>query len=376
MNYTLHITDRCNMRCSYCTQEHSAREMSLKTALAAVDLSVRSKGDRLIPSGCMHTGLSFFGGEPLLNRGLIEQTVEYCEGIRAATGEKFKYVMVTNGTLLDESFLEFAVRNKMEIGLSHDGLMHENVRKMGDGSSSFDLLEGKISLLLKYLPQSTAMCTIHPLHVDRLADSIEWLFEKGFREIQTIPAVGDKTNWTPAALEALDEQYRKLSDLYVKWTAAGYDFSLPVFDIKIKSHIMDGMGIHQTCRFGQKQLSVAPDGAIYPCVQFLDHPEFRMGDVFGGLIEESVRSVVEKGLQEPEECQTCALKKRCKYNCCCQNKVMTGTIHQVSPLTCAFERAAIRNSDRAANRLVEAGDPYFMKKHYQFASQVRTGKPE
>jgi uncharacterized protein len=354
-------------------QEHSAREMSLKTALAAVDLSVRSKGDSLIPSGCMHTGLSFFGGEPLLNRDLIERTVDYCEKIRVATGEKFKYVMVTNGTLLDESFLEFATRNKMEIGLSHDGLMHDMSRKMGDGSSSFALLEEKISLLLRYLPKSTAMCTIHPLHVDRLAESVEWLFERGFREIQTIPAVGEKTEWTPEALEKLDGQYRQLSDLYVKWTAAGHDFSLPVFDIKIKSHIMDGMGIHQTCRFGQKQLSIAPDGAIYPCVQFLDLPEFRMGDVFGGLIEERVRQVVEKGQKEAEECQTCALKKRCKYNCCCQNRVMTGTIDQVSPLTCAFERAAIRNADRAASRLVETGDPQFLKKHYHVASQKQTG---
>lgn len=373
MNLTLHITDRCNMRCSYCMQEHSEREMSLETALAAVDLSVRSKGDPLIPSGCMHTGLSFFGGEPLLNRELIERTVDYCEGIRTGTGEQFKYVMVTNGTLLDESFLEFAARNKMEIGLSHDGLMHEMSRKMGDGSSSFDLLEDKISLLIKYLPGSTAMCTIHPLHVDRLAESIEWLFESGFREIQTIPAVGEKTEWTPEALEELDEQYRRLSDLYVKWTAAGHDFSLPVFDIKIKSHIMDGMGINQTCRFGQKQLSVAPGGAIYPCVQFLDQPEFLMGDVFGGMIEESVKRVVEKGLREPEECQSCALKKRCKYNCCCQNKVMTGTIHQVSPLTCAFERAAIRNADRAANRLLELDDPHFLKKHYRFAPKTKNG---
>lgn len=371
MNLTLHITERCNMRCSYCTQEHTAREMTLRTALAAVDLSVRMKGDLLIPSGCMHTGLSFFGGEPLLNRELIERTVRYCEEIRSRTGDVFKYVIVTNGTLLDESFLEFSALNKIEIGLSHDGLMHDMSRRNGDGSSSFELLDEKISLLLKFLPKSAAMCTIHPLYVSRLSESVEWLFERGFRDIRVTPAIGENTQWTPEALRVLDEQYRIISDLYVKWTSAGIDFSLPVFDVKIKSHIMDGRGINQTCRFGQKQLSIAPDGRIYPCVQFLDQAEFLMGDVFGGMISENVKRVMEIGQREPEECQNCVLKKRCKYNCCCQNRVTTGFIEQVSPLTCAFEQARIRNADSAANRLLENGDPYFLKKYYHIKPRVR-----
>jgi uncharacterized protein len=140
---------------------------------------------------------------------------------------------------------------------------------------------------------------------------------------------------------------------------------------------MDGMGLNQTCRFGQKQLSVATDGKIYPCVQFIDRPDFFMGDVSDGLIEGNVQRVVEEGQREPEACQTCALKKRCKYNCCCQNLVTAGAIHQVSPQTCAFEQAAIRNADRAANRLIETGDTNFMNKFYCGARQLmNSGRPD
>ncbi len=364
MNLTLHITDQCNMRCAYCVHDYSPRMMDQKTAIAAVDLSVRSKGDPLIPSGCMHTGLCFYGGEPLLNRDLIEKTVTYCDTLRAEKGEVFHYLMVTNGTLLDESFLRFAAEHEIGIGLSHDGLMQEDSRRMEDGTSSAERLEDKIGLLLRYRPKSTAMCTIHPPLVDRLAESVRWLFAKGFRKVQIVPAVGAKSDWMPERLEELEKQYRLLSDLYVEKSRAGDDFELPLFENKIRSHIMDGRGINQTCRFGKRQLSVAPDGAIYPCVQFLDLTEYRMGDVFSGLSAENVARIAEEGRAEPDECQTCALRKRCKYNCCCMNRVTTGHIDVISPLTCSFERLAIRYADRAANTLMEEENPHFIRKHY------------
>lgn len=364
MNLTLHITDQCNMRCAYCVHDYSPRTMSPETAAAAVDLSVRLKGDPLIPSGCTHTGLCFYGGEPLLNRGLIEKTVGYCDAIRADQGEIFYYLIVTNGTLLDESFLEFAAVHDIGIGISHDGLMQEDTRRMEDGASSFDRLEKKIDMLLRYPLNVTAMCTIHPLFVDRLAESVRWLFEKSFRKVQTVPAVGRKADWTPKAVGELEKQLALLSDLYVEKTRAGDNFELTLFENKIRSHIMDGRGINQTCRFGKRQLSVAPDGAIYPCVQFLDLPEYRMGDVFNGLIPENVERVAGEGTDEPPECQPCALRKRCKYNCCCMNRITTGQINEISPLTCAFERAAIRSADRAATILMAEENPLFMKKHY------------
>lgn len=264
MNLTLHITDECNMRCAYCVHDYSAKRMSLTTAVAAVDLSICSKDDPLIPSGCKHTGLCFYGGEPLLNRDLIEKTVAYCDTLRAGKGEVFYYLLVTNGTLMDESFLEFAAAHDIGIGLSHDGLMQEDSRRMEDGTSSADRLEETIDLLLRYRPKATAMCTIHPPLVDRFAESVRWLFGKGFRKVQTVPAVGIKADWTPGRMEELEKQYLLLSDFYAEKTRAGDDFELTLFENKIRSHIMDGRGINQTCRFGKRQLSVAPDGAIYP----------------------------------------------------------------------------------------------------------------
>ena len=69
---------------------------------------------RAIELGCAETereakgegvGVVFYGGEPLLKRELIVETIRYCRQVQARTGIPFHFKMTTNGLLLDEAFL-------------------------------------------------------------------------------------------------------------------------------------------------------------------------------------------------------------------------------------------------------------------------------
>ena len=331
--------------------------MSEETAQKAVDLSVGSD------SGS--TGICFFGGEPLLLKGTVINTVNYCRTISRQNGHRFVFKLVTNGTLLDEDFMQFADDKKIGLAISHDGLMQDDCRIFPDGCGSSGLLEGKIMLLLSHQPDAIVMCTVHPASVSKFADSVEWLFAKGFRKIYTTPAVGEKALWTDESLQLLDEQYGRISRLYIEWTVRGERFSLPAFDTKIEAHIMGEEYRHRTCRFGQKQVSIAPDGSIYPCVQFVGEQEYLMGDVFSGFSDKKKEYVITQGKREPVICTACAVRTRCKYNCCCRNKQMTGQIDQVSPFTCAHEQMLIRYADEAANALFRRRDMSFIKKQYE-----------
>ena len=62
MHLTLHLTDRCNLACRYCYAQHGTSDMTLETALAAVDECTR---------GEENPGIIFFGGEPLLREDLV-----------------------------------------------------------------------------------------------------------------------------------------------------------------------------------------------------------------------------------------------------------------------------------------------------------------
>ena len=364
MNMTLHLTDACNLRCRYCYQTRSPERMTEETARKAIDLS-RSGGEGVLAKGdTAHTGVCFFGGEPLLMRGLIEDTVAYANEIHEKTGHAFFFRLVTNGILLDESFLEFAAKNRIGLGFSHDGLMQDDARIFPDGTGTAAILEEKIPLLLKYLPDTMVMCTVYPASVGKFADSVEWLFAKGFRKIYTIPMLGAAADWTDERILELDRQYGKISDLYVKWTREGTDFDFPVFDNKIASHILGDAYRHRTCRFGIRQVSVAPDGGIYPCIQFVGDPLSRMGSVDEGIFHGSVPRAVLEERNEPDTCLLCTLKSRCKYNCRCQNKQMSGSPDRVSPFTCAHEKMLIKYADRAADRLFEEKNETFIRKQY------------
>jgi uncharacterized radical SAM superfamily Fe-S cluster-containing enzyme len=56
----------------------------------------------------INTGIIFFGGEPLLKKDLIKETIAYCKSKEKSQEAYFHYKVTTNGILLDEAFLEYA----------------------------------------------------------------------------------------------------------------------------------------------------------------------------------------------------------------------------------------------------------------------------
>lgn len=140
MNFTLHLTEACNMACAYCTRKKTAVRMSEEVLDAACALAFAS-GDR--------AGLCFFGGEPLLERGLILRAVDRCRELSRETGKPIQYRMTTNGTLLDDEFLEIAKREQIEIGLSFDGVGHDIARRFADGRGTMETVEAKAKALLR-----------------------------------------------------------------------------------------------------------------------------------------------------------------------------------------------------------------------------------
>ena len=378
MNMTLHVTDACNLACKYCYQTRTPKAMSEETARKAVDLSIAASAASMERSNLCalssgnpadgasgSTGICFFGGEPLLMRQLILRTLDYCSSIHKETGHRFNFKLVTNGTLLDEAFMSVVDENGIGLGISHDGLMQDDERIYPDGSGTAGMLDAKMQMILAHQPEVMVLCTVHPASVHKFADSVQWLFDRGFRKIYTTPAIGEKVVWTDEDLNSLCEQYSRISKMYVDWTLHGVFFSFPAFDTKIESRIMGEAYKHKNCRFGQKQVSIAPDGGIYPCLQFVGDPIYRMGDVFSGISDSRKIYVVQQGKKEPTICSSCALRTRCKYNCCCQNKQMTGEIDQVSAFTCNHEQLLIRYADEAANELFARKDPTFLKKQYE-----------
>jgi uncharacterized protein len=366
MHLTLHLTTGCNLRCSYCYSPPQAGQgMTLAVAKKALEL-----GRRTMEGSC---GVVFFGGEPLLERGLIEETVGYARERERAGEGMYHFKMTTNGMLLDESFIEFSVKNDVLIALSFDGVReaHDQHRRTADGSGTYDTVVEKVKLLLAARPYSSILMVVNPDTAKYLADSVAHVMELGARYI--IVSLNFAGPWMERELKVLKKQYEKLGELYIKWTLAGRKFYLSPLEVKLSSHINRHCYQQERCELAERQISVDPAGHLYPCVQFVKGgptSDWCIGDVEAGVDETAKKRLHDQSQRDKAGCRECAIKTRCNNTCGCLNWQTTGSVSEVSPVLCAHERMLMPIADRVGNYLYKRRDPLFLHKHYNEAYPV------
>ena len=352
MHYTLHITNRCNLACTYCYVQKGMADMPLDTAKRAVDLAAKEGG---------HHGIVFFGGEPLVCRELMEQVVDYAEARTREGGVFFHFKVTTNGLRMDESFLDWADRHEVFVALSHDG-QGNDCRIAPDGQNVSAAIDVAAQRLLSRRPYAPVLMTVTPRTLSRYADNVKYLFDLGFRYL--ICTMDYSAPWQDKDLLVLKRQYRRLAALYREWTKKEEKFYLSPFEVKIASHIRSHNPRAERCELGKKQLSIAPDGKIYPCVQLVGDPAFCIGDVTRGIDEEKRQALYLLNEREKPECAGCVIRDRCQHTCACLNKSATGDITHVSPFLCAHERILLPIADGLAERLYGEGNALFIQKQY------------
>ena len=350
MNLTLHLTADCNLRCRYCYETHCREHMTWDTARQAVDL--------VFSYGHATNGLSLFGGEPLLERTLAEDICRYAKAEAQRRGVGVRFKMTTNGTLLDEAFLKFANAHDLGIALSHDGLLQDEQRLTRDGRPTRAKLEPAVDLLLKYQPNAAALMTVTPETVGGMARSVQWLYERGFSRINAAMDYRPNAGWDDGSLAVLKEQYEAVAELMEQRFDARRPLLFLPFLVKIAAYIQDRPCLE--CKLGMRQPSVAEDGSVYPCNQFLHLPDYCMGHVSTGIDKEKQQAIYAASLPPEPDCAGCAILDRCRHHCACLNFSLTGDMHKVAPVQCEHERILIPVADALAARLYEKRSVRFL----------------
>ncbi len=358
MHFTFHLSNICNMQCNYCyvfeNKPIKPLVMSKETAFKAVDMA--SNSDR--------AGIIFFGGEPLLHRDLIEDIIKYARLKEKNSSCKYFFKITTNGFLLDDSFIDLSIKENIFIAISIDGTKnsHNKHRIDNNGVGTYDVIIENARYLLKKKPYSPVLMTINPDTVDEYYEGVKSLYEVGFSYI--ICSLNYAANWTEEDMKRLAHQYELLADFYYKHTILEDKFYLSPFEVKISSHVNNKTYCHERCELGKKQISIGPDGSLYPCVQFVGDKGYTIGNVEEGIDEKRRLDLFFQNEKEKPECDRCAIKARCNHYCACLNKQATGSIDEVSPVLCAHERIILPIADKVANRLYKEKNAMFIQKHY------------
>lgn len=151
---TLQITQNCNLRCKYCVysgsyinRTHNNKRMSLDTAKEALHFLHRhSKNSKKLTVG-------FYGGEPLLEIGLIKSCVSLCKNL--FDGKDVQYTMTTNATLLDVKTAKYLLDNNFSLIISLDGprdIQNAN-RVYANGRGTYDDVYSHLVSILNALPE-------------------------------------------------------------------------------------------------------------------------------------------------------------------------------------------------------------------------------
>lgn len=366
MHLTLHLTTACNMRCAYCySPPRDGEPMSRDIGRKALEF-----GAKMTQGSC---GIIFFGGEPLLCKDLICDLIEYGRYRERYQAGRFHFKVTTNGLLLDDEFLQFAVKNNLLIAMSVDGVeaAHDAHRRAIGDQSTFSHIKERLQRLIEIKPYSNVLTVVNPDTARYLCESIEMLVGMNCRYLIVSPNYA--ADWRDEHFRILEREFKKLAKRYIQWTREGCKFYLSPFEVKISSHINQHCYFKERCELAQKQLSVDPQGNLFPCVQFTRagaESEWCIGSIYEGIREERREALYRLSDAEKESCRDCAVKDRCNHTCGCLNWQTTGGINTVSPVLCRYERMLLPIADGIAEKLYRERNPYFLHKHYNAAYPV------
>ena len=338
----LHICHDCNLRCRYCFADegayHAAREMmSRETAKAAIDFLLKNSGKRKVLE------VDFFGGEPLMNLGVIKETVYYAKEEAAKLGKKFLFTTTTNALLLDDETIEFLNAEMENVVLSIDGRkeVHDAVRKTVNGKGSFDAVIEKIRKFVRSRGDKHYYVrgTFTAKNLDFSKDVL-FLADSGFDSISLEPVVTDIEDLAIGKehLPAIADEYDRLCDAYLARMAEGKGFNFFHFNVDLEGGPCLAKRV-SACGAGNEYFSVVPNGDIYPCHQFAGDSEFRMGSVYEGVLDAAIREKFRDScLFTRKKCDGCFAKYICSGGCSANNYHFNGSIDEPYEITCEMMR--------------------------------------
>lgn len=316
----LHVAHDCNLRCKYCFASQGDFKgerllMPLEVGKKALEFIVNSSGNR------KNLEVDFFGGEPLMNFEVVKDLVAYGRELEKNHNKRFRFTITTNGVLLDEDKMEFINENMDNIVLSLDGRkeVNDNMRTTVDGEGSYDIIVPKFIEIADKRGDKDYFVrgTFTSNNLDFTRDALEF-YNLGFKKISIEPVVTDSKEEYAIKEEHLDtilNEYEEFSKEYIKIKKMDKDFTFFHFMIDLNQGpclIKRATG----CGAGSEYMAVTPEGDLYPCHQFVGNDDFKLGDVFNGVINSDIREKFKQSnVFSKEECKTCWARFYCSGGC-------------------------------------------------------------
>ena len=342
----LHVAHSCNLTCSYCFASqgdfHGDRAlMSYDVGRQALDFLVAHSGTR------KNLEVDFFGGEPLMNFGVVKQLVTYARSIEGPAGKHFRFTLTTNGMLIDDDVIDFCNREMDNVVLSLDGRreVHDRFRVDHAGRGSYDRIVPLFQKLVRARGGRNYYMrgTFTHFNPDFTKDLFH-MADLGFSELSMEPVVCSPESpsaLTSEDLEIVKREYEILAEEMLRREKEGR----PITFYHYMLELQEGPCIYKRvsgCGSGTEYMAVTPWGDLYPCHQFVGDERYLLGNVYFGVTNESLREEFRAcNAYSRPDCRDCWARLYCSGGCAANSMHATGSISGVYRAGCELFKKRI-----------------------------------
>jgi radical SAM protein with 4Fe4S-binding SPASM domain len=325
-------TQRCNLRCKYCYQDAAVArpgELTTEEGKALVDQAVEAGASSFV----------FTGGEPFTRDDLFE-IARYSRDRGLVTN------VITNGHYITRKTIAEVAEIFDTVTLSIDhGRAEVHDRSRGSGSwiravHALDLLmEAGVTV------DVNSVITSHGLsNVKELLQLIQSRRVSQHRVTPRFPmgrgANHEDDELSPGELLQLNHRLHE-----AKATLPDTDQA----ELRTEGAYSKKMQTRQHCGAGLSEISVDPEGWVYPC-RLLQYPDFKGGNIrtkpLASIYRDNLalRAVRDTTADKLKTCKTCVIRKHCGGGCRGIHYSFTKEYLQSHPLFCAFLRDSFEHN--------------------------------
>jgi radical SAM protein with 4Fe4S-binding SPASM domain len=299
------LTYKCNLKCKHCYVSHSAtvNELSLRNIFQIIQ--------KISKAGTSH--IEYSGGECLCRNDALKI-------FDITNNLKIPFSFRTNGTLITEKTAKILSRMKYlnVVHISLDG-SNEKINSIIRGKGQFQSTIRGIKNLVSQNIHPRIVYTCHKHNLSDMENVIKLCIRLGIRDIYFSPIFfqgkAEKSELLLSVQQSIQmsEDINNFSDKYSR------EITMPSLMKSLKT--FQDLGIKRVgCGLSRNNISISPNGDIFPCRRLSAYPELKIGNI----LEDSIKEIIKSGrfllcrnigVNKIKGCKVCRIKYYCGGGC-------------------------------------------------------------
>lgn len=315
----------CNMKCRYCFYHDLADNRKIKNYGFMQETVVDQIVKRIFEVDNLQTvNIAFQGGEPtLIGIAYYEYFIKQINKCNV-DNITINYAIQTNGTKIDEQFIDLFKKHNFLVGISLDGMAkaHDAMRIYNNGAKTYNDVIATVKQLKSNKITYNVLTVVNHSNIADAKKLYAFYIKHGIEYVQLIPVLDNIDNKSASYSITTSQLLAFYNELFDLWyqninhpSVVNIRFFTDIFS-RIKNDTTSSCALQGYCSM---QNIIEADGSIYPC-DFYVGDQYLVGNVFDigfktAFSSTIVTEFIKSSLDKPKKCYECPYFDLCRGGC-------------------------------------------------------------